>query len=769
MADEFDQSRNIPDVRGAVKTPILERHAEVQVGSTPDFQNAFNANAESQNTFSAIGTKVAQAASNAQAVKLGYESGKNPHGDLTPSVTEFDKNFEENYHAQANATLSLQGQKLLDDTQVHMSQATRITPKLIANTNQQLQIGLGKIAENAPTAIKGKLETTFSAQILSQDTQYKNKMFEQQREDQKNNQLNAASIYTKNAQEFATNGDTKGSQAAVDSAIKNADALEANKFITPEAARELRETAKQANLNGIYTNEATQAQKEGKYPEFAANYAKNKPVGMTNEQYITTGNHFQQQINFIDGLQKQDENLKSAEFRTQVVEDINAAGSNLIKHQSEVSGIKFQEDKLYYLNALKRKQSLTAESDAVINGWNNKEVYVRSSDKAKDEAFDTQVKRKIITSQNNGNPVSFSDAEAQVAASAAGPVPRMIKLMNSKLSSNNPQDIEDAGKSYQYINQLQKGENLTGVTDQSLAMLNKYMTLRQNGTNAVEAAQAAHDAVYNQKPEQKKISEENWHTIDNSVIKPAGKLNFYSSLSNIDKDSLVDPQGFTEQAEELLKTNFSNTHDDLDTAKRMTQEALQKSYGETYVNGKKQTVFYPLEDVIGIHDSAAFIQDDVIEQTTKQLAETKKAFDEGRSQYYWEIEPRVSPESLSKRTEQIQSEVLAKGFTKESLAYKSANQRATESFSQGSQITIHKIWKNGTRQTYPLVVKADPWLVKLSNVGKPYGGSWDIVLGTSKGWKPLQRLDPMQGEIIYYQPNIEGIRAKAAKVTLGNH
>ena len=124
--------------------PIYESQVKVQSISVPDFQSSTEAYAESTNSLGAIGAKVAQTASNQMAAQLGGENGQTPHGDLSPSLTEFDKNFEQSYTTQAHATLGLQADKLITDSNLTVSSASRITPQLIANSQSSIGKGLQK-------------------------------------------------------------------------------------------------------------------------------------------------------------------------------------------------------------------------------------------------------------------------------------------------------------------------------------------------------------------------------------------------------------------------------------------------------------------------------------------------------------------------------------------------------------------------------------------------------------------------------------------------
>src|SRR5271165_4378387 len=150
-------SHQVPEI------PVLQRQEKVQESATPDFGSAFRELGAAQNNLSAIGAQVAQTSSNTRAQLLGYEAGKNPKGDLPPSFTDFDKHFAESYHAQSAATLSVNANQLMNKSEIELSKANRLTPELIAKSNAQVSQGLSKIAEMAPTAIKGKLEANFSS------------------------------------------------------------------------------------------------------------------------------------------------------------------------------------------------------------------------------------------------------------------------------------------------------------------------------------------------------------------------------------------------------------------------------------------------------------------------------------------------------------------------------------------------------------------------------------------------------------------------------
>jgi len=740
--------------------PEFKRQESIDTpSSVPDFGGAMrDLGAARYGGLGAIGAKVAQQASQAQAEKLGYEQGQTPKGDLLPPITDFDKHYADAYHTQAAATLGLQADKLMSDSDIEMGKATRITPELISKTRQQVGLGLSKILEQAPTAIKGKLDEQFTASMIRSNHQYETKMIQQQKDDQKDTLLAALSANSKQAFELASSGNYKAARDLAENSKAMANNGHANNLMDKQAAQTAYDTINTAAINGNLIHKALEARANGKLPEFEKEYASKKPDDLTYEQWHGGAAAVSGYMGALENMKTQDEQLRSIKFSEAIVQDVKGiTGDMLADLKSNVSPVEYEQSYLKYVTALKKQAGTNAEADVLMKGFGNPEVFSRAGEPAKNQTFDTLVKKKM----DEGTGITTDQAEAQIAASAAGPIPRFTNLLNTKLNSTDPAQIESAGKQIEYMTQAEKGGNLKGVNDDSMAMSNLYGALRRSHP-AEEAAEIAYNSVYNQTPEEKTVVNDNWAQFNRDVKSSQGDLSYYTDLSGINKDNLIDPQGFVEQSQSLMESYFKLTKGDVNTAKKMTQQAIKSSYGESHVNGQRETTFYPLENVVNLPaDSAGFIQDDIVEQVSGQLASTKKAFEEGKSQFYWEIEPR--------RSQQGSESPGHRNIASNPLVYMNPNitnavdANTKSNFAAGSAMVIHRHWKNGVRETYPLIVKADPWLTKTNSANKPYAGSWDIVLGTERGWKPLQRLNPGMGQFIYYNPAIDKIRANYAK------
>lgn len=742
---------------------VYKRHESAQQVGTPEYGSEYRQAAAEQNILSDIGARVAQSASQDMAVKLGYETGKNPQGDLGPAITEFDKTFAQSYHAQAYSTLSSQANKLITDADLELSKPPRLTPELIAKSNQQVKLGLDKLAEMAPTAIKGDLQRSFDSSLLVQNSNYQKKMLSQQRTDQAANIRLAQDINLKKAYEQGYAGDLKGIAATIKSSGMLSQTQIDLHLDDPGVAKATLDEIKLASKKGLYNRLAADADSQKKLPEFLKGYVDKKPPDMTTQDWVTIGQGMKQHVDFLDNLRQQSESLTMAKFQNQLISAPGSiTGSELQSVMSSLSPLNAQKVQLEWNRTQVANQALNQQSAELVAGWDNPEVFARADSKSKDQGFDDKVKDRLNLAKQSGDQLSVGDAEAQVAAEAAGPIPRMINLLNAKSRSLRPQDIEAAARTIGYMNAHNKTANLEGIDKEAIAMNKSYMALTRGGVPPIEATQKAHDSIYGQNLQQKQENKQAWQENVKPQIKAFGTLKYFGQITGVNVGNLVDPQGFTEQAETLLENNFYTTNGDLETAKEMTKESINSTYGETTVNGNRQTTYLPLEQVIGLPaDATQYIQQDVLEQVDNHLKPIKEAYDKGESQFYWELEPRRGAENLKSSLQVTPSVIFSKFLNEDKESTNMATQgekaSAFNKYNEGGPMIIHRVWKDGHRETYPLVVKADPWLTKANNPQK-YTGSWDIVLGTKNGWKPLQMLNPMSSELIYYRPDVKKIK-----------
>lgn len=738
------------------KLPQYTRETNIESSSSvPDFGNATRYLGSVSNGLGGIGAQVAQSASQQMAVKLGYESGKNPRGDLLPPINDFDKTYAQAYQQQAQATLSLQANKLMMDSQVELAKATRLTPDLIARTNNQVAQGLQTIMQQAPTAIKTQLGYSLGSQLQNQNANLQIKMIGQQKEDQTN--LIHAGI--DNNLHNAANLAIAGNQEAADKLVQQTKALAQSgvnsRLITPESAQVAARSIQDAAKNGKYINQALTARSENKLEEFYKDFATKKPADLTYEEWAKTGSSMASYVGVLDNLKRQDENLRVAQFNTSMAQDVTGITGSMIQDLKEnVSPIQFEQAHLSYIRSLKAYQKAEGESNALVQTFNDPEAFARATEKQKNQAFDTMVMGYQKQREDKGIPITRDEAEVQIAASAGGSVPVFTNSLNNKLASQNPVQIESAIQQIHQINQMNSGNALMGLSTSSEAVAAKYAALRDS-MDPNEAAKLAHETVYNKDPETETINEQKWtHYLSNN--KSSGQTNDTFALKQVGLNSskMISPTVYGNDILNEYKTYYTLLNGDQVAAKKMLQQSVNKNYGETLINGRSEITKHPIEKVLNLpHDSIGVIQQDIYEQLDSHLKENKSAYDSGHVNEYWELPPRLSVEQLVKE----KSEIKNRG-TNQTLLNVLGKNTAIEGADFGKPIEIVRHQRNGKSQKYTVAIQMSPYASLSSNAEHPIVGGWDIAVNSESGLRPLSREAPYLG-IISYSPNLKSIQA----------
>jgi hypothetical protein len=634
--------------------PTLERQTTVKESTFPDIQSAGQQLAASNNLMSTIGANVAQAANTQMAKQLGYEAGKNPHGDIGLQLTEFDKHFADSYNTQANSVLTLQGQKLLDDAHLQMSKAPRITPELIASTQRQLDVGLKNIAANAPTAIKGQLESTFASQTLHQVSQYNEKMFTQDREDAKNNLTNAAQVHITQANELAMSGDFKAALIHEEAAKKAADNGVANRYFTPEQGRIIKESATKARLVGQWVSQADIADKRGKLPEFLKAF-EGDTHGMTHEQYNTVSQAILQHVNQSKTLRAEDENLRAQQMVNQIALDPTAITPVQFQNfKNSVSPLKGEQVEFKWIQALKQKQNDTSARDTLAQNWGDARTQANAPAKLQNETFNSLVQN----AQQQDKNLSTDDAEVQVAAAAAATIPVFTDTLKGKLWSGDPAQMDSAARQINALKTTHQGHALTGLNDGDNALFSLYEAMRnpadptvgarlviensQNLDNKVATLTKAKFATFvDINTRQAKTDTDDW------ILKKFG-FGKQSSIFHPFRNNFDAPFMGTHYAADILskfETFYVATRGNEPVATKMTQEYVDANYGYTAINGGKKITSTPIEKTLGFttDDGVPFIQKDVIRQMEEPLKLLKESYDRKATNEYWTVEGEPKP------------------------------------------------------------------------------------------------------------------------------
>jgi len=750
--------------QGGQALPEVKRSTEIQgATSIPNFGDEYRNAAAATNSLSQIGATVAQTASTAIAKQRGYEMGQNPSGSLLPPITSFDKTLADSYNKQAQSTLTLQGNQLMMDADLEMSKATRLTPDMIARNTQEVAKGLQRIAANAPNDIQGSLNETFASQLQRTRYQYQNKMIGQQKDEQKNTALASLTQNAQTAFELAASGDYKGAQRLAAESKGIADNAHANMYITPAQAKVAHDTVVQAGLNGKYINIMLNAKANGTLAQAEADFQKTKPKGMTFEQWQTTGSAVSSYMGTLQSLKNQDDQIRATQFQLAYTKDVTGITGQMVQDlKDNVSPQVFEEANLGYIRALKANEKATKNVENLIAGFGDPNVFARGTADEKNLAFDTMVQRHMQNMQNQGISVSKDEAEAQIATSAAGSIPGYVSVLKSKLASTDPTQIESAGVAIEHMMQAGKGQNLgADLGTDALGMYKMYSSLRSSYADPKEAAQAAHEVIYGKDPETLEANNKKFTNFIQQKVTSQGKTTaaFALEKAHIKPENMPNAQLYGTSLMTAYEGFYKLTNGDEATADSMYKDYVKQMYGETNINGQTQTTYMPLEKVLNLpHDATGVIQADVVKQVTTQFESTKKMYDEGKVNWYWEVLPRTSAESIIKHREKVKQSFQSTGFGDKSLAVVSAVSEQISKFHQGEPIKVVKHYRARPSENFELVLNADPWLAMTGNPDNPIAGGWDIGLKTPNGVRSIYRDDPASG-IISYVPDAKAIKA----------
>ena len=614
---DLDFTRNVSDVPassgGAVPAPY-HRTETVQPTSMPNFQSAITNYAADTNWLSFVGSAVAARASDAVAQKIGGEMGKNPQGDIGPIFTDFDKTMKASYNTQAQATLGLKANKLINDSYVQTAAAPRVTPSLIASTNQSIQKGLQNILKNAPDEIKPRMEMQFGNAMLQQSSELSTRMIREQKEDQRNNTAYASDMNKQHAYSFALNGKEKADQAAVENTRRLNEASYNSRLITKEDAKANVDAARQSYLSGKMVNEYNNAKDKEAYLKSIAD---KKPDYLSDSDYMSVTNNLMQYVNHQDALRSQDQQLRLAKFSVSLAQNPMAPDmqSQIQDLKNNVSPEAFEKAHLSYISALEKFNRDNGDLSNALTSWNDPSSFSRLSEKGVNKAFDMMVNQRIQSGQTQGRPISREDAEIEVAASAGGVVPVFTKSINNKMASSNPVNIESGGRQIDRLTEMNAGNALRGITAESKAVYTKYQALRDS-MEPTKAAQLAYETVYNQDPAMIKANNEKW-TNFLTTKKPSGQSADVFALKEVglDTGNMRSPTVYGNDILEEYKTYFTMLNGDQQNAKKMLEESVRQNYGDTMINGTRETTKHPIEKVLNLPNSSiGVVQQDIAEQ-----------------------------------------------------------------------------------------------------------------------------------------------------------
>lgn len=731
--DDLTFSKNVSEIPAGQPLPApYQKTEKVQLNQAPDIQGAMTNYAEASNWMSSIGSFIASKSSNAIAKKIGGDLGKNPQGDIGIPITDFDKTMQDSYNTQAQATLGLQADKLITDSNIAAAKVNRVTPDLIAKTNQSISIGLQNIYKNAPSDVLPSLQKQYGALQLNQHAELSARMFREQNEDLTNNAALSAQTNAEHAYSFGLHGQEKDGLAAIETTKKLTQSEVAARRLTPIEAKQKIDTARQSYLNGKTINQYEAARAQGKGEDYLKSIADKKPDYLSDEDYAPVTQNLMTYVSRQDALRSQDQSLAVAKFNTSLALNPMAPDmpQQLQQVKQNVSPETYEKVKLDYINSIKKYNKDTGDVNKAFTSWGN---LAGVNDQSRNKAFVIMRDRYVAQNQRQNNPITQEQADVQIAASAGGVIPIFRDTIKNNINSGNPTLMDSAVRQIHALYSANASHAIAGLSDSDKSIYTQYESLR----DSLPPEEAAKIAIQNanQDPDMQKMNKEKWASFVKSktyggVFGTTLPSDWALSQVGLSKNDFINPGIANEYGNMILNkysTLYQNMNGDQVNALKLTKEEVDANFGYTGVNGPEVKTLHPIEKVLGYAengDSVPFIQQDVINNLNKSFVPTKEAFNKKQSNVYWDVIPQP--------THKDNPNTLYGQLTK----------------SKNQPIQIKRYMKTSSG------VKSDTYNVVL--IGNSF--NWDIALQTDSGIRPLVQIAPYLG-IQTYTPNKKAIDA----------
>jgi len=627
-----------------IPEPIQEQvKIDTTVGQAP-FESSFSNAAMTPTMLGDLGAATAQSASNMLATQWGYQAGLTPHGDLVPPLTKADKAYQQAYMAQSSNTLSLQLNDMMLKANAQLHNLNQLTPGIITDYHQQMSEGVEQILSNAPIQLKSTLGAQYASQIqntthnlsIKLDNQNKARVAEHMKVVDKQTDVE---IINK-----AMSGDLEGARKLYESKLENNKRQFESGMMAESQLYTSNETAKLSYHTAISNAKALAARKAGrgeldKYLASLADFD-NKPADLTYDQYNTMGTNTLRFMQHLDRLEQNE--------RQDIVSDLNAklftgALSNQDIEEAQASGLLRPAD----INELTAKwnrwqsshQVAQNELLATATGFSDTLAYNAAPAKKQNEAFNS-----IVQSIKQKRPdAEIGTIEAEVAAIAGGPNQSFFNHLTSLSRSAVPGELERASRMYHIVNN-RSPENLSGLSQGTLDNIRAFDAFRElYPADSVQATAMARNVMLPKNQDQKDANNAAWADYRRNFLSTsADRLKYAKTVLSANglffKPDVLSSTETSQHITNILERYTKLFNGDTEAAKTATKNAVSTIYGETHFNGKKEVAKFPIEKYSGYgNKSTFFIQHDLINSLQSQFGAYRKAFDEGRSNFFYRV------------------------------------------------------------------------------------------------------------------------------------
>lgn len=748
----------------ATEIQTLQSQTPLSLTTQPqNWVNAMTQLASSSTLLGDIGVKMAQNASQTYQQLRGIEAGKQPSGNLLPPITEADKAFVEGYSAQAEQTLGLQAQQLLQKGQLDLNRSYQLSNGSIQSYSKNMQQGLQQIIEQAPYTIRSKLANQYTAKLEQNVYGLNNQLIAQQKRQEKENSDLYLANQAKNITDLALSGRENAniqSKQTYDETIGYINSKEKSGLISTGAAEAKRQELKQLYLSNELSRQAIDASKGKKLEPFLNSLTEvpkefaGLKVGFSD--WSNARNAALRSVQNYEMFTQREQNLLISEAKVKM-ENNTFGATDIDDLRANLDPIRFNDFYSQFLHQQNKTNQAIEQTNFLTANAQNPIIMSRASNKEINQTFDALTNSEMQRAQDLGKPISLEEAQFKAQSIMAVSSPVYAKQLATQLSGPNPASAVQAAQTIQRFYDTNQGQKLPPdlrSSDSRSAHLQHAITellpFAQSDQQAVEMARGM---VYQTKEELQFAQSESqkWSNKHSS----ANQLqSFARGFVNLPRNVSIPNQGaFNISVANAYKDALVYFKGDQELAKSFVQKGINQNYGTTKVNGRDEFVYMPIEKVLNKDEkSIPLIQDDIYEQVKMHVDNMKAVFDMKGStlDFYYELPERINYDKFAE--------------TKVKNTPDSTNLQ--KQYLSGEPITIYKVLKRtGEKIPYTIEVKPSPF-ISLTNPGDPTLGGYDINLRNESGG--LEQMNGTFGNSYTspnYRPNINKINERYASVS----
>lgn len=689
--------------------PIKEQvPLDATVGQAP-FSQSFDNAALTPTAMGQLGASMALTASQELNKRRGIQAGLDPSGDVLPPLTAADKAYVDAYQNQAQATLTNQAQVLFDKAQESMASLGKLSAGSIGEYKKNLHEGLSDILELAPNDVRASLANQFTQQIESSSHHYNLQLQSQIKADSLARSNAALSQITEQIHGAAMDGKPELAEQLYKDSVAMINRGQGSSMYSASDAETLRTKSRLMYLSSAEIKKGLDARRAGKLDTYLDDLADEtkKPAGISWTDWESVRNNSAKYLNNVRSLESQHAQLTASNGYVEIAKQTMTAEKMEELRQS------LKETPLLYNNlaiafATQQRKSNTAKSgsDFYAQHWDNIDALRNASSKDLNSAFDNLVALKKSVADNAGQPISQEEAEYQVAAAAALPVPAYNTKLNNYFTSGNPELMLQGLQDFNRLNQF-KGNKTIGVLSnpKAMAMKTNFEGFLNQGKDTQTAAALSENLVFNQTPETIQLADaETNRVLLKQGATPSSLNSWVNSIAGISSDvHIANQAALTSAVTSMFRENMQLTGRNEERSKKMIEEGFQKVWGVSEINGRKEMTFLPPEQSIGLDKGAVpLMQLEIKDQVEAQVLETKKAYDQGQSQFYYVVKERPNFDAYMKAKDSIR----AKGLQDPDY---SQNAQTVKTFEKGEPVELERIYRSKKIEPFTANIQSNPY------------------------------------------------------------